>query len=69
MSDCRCSKKEQEILKNIKLCQINQKDVADGIYGASKKEIDLLKVAQQKRHVRQKNYLFRDGDTDLISNN
>ena len=69
VSDCRRSKKEQETLKNIKSRKINQKDVVDGVYRASKKEIDLLKVAQQKRHARQKNYLFGDDDTDLTSNN
>ena len=51
-SDCLCSKKEQETLKHVKSRRINKKDVAEGIYGASKKEIDLLKVGQHKRHVR-----------------
>ena len=49
-SDCRCIKKEQETLKNIKSRKINPKEVADGVYGASK--IDLLKEVQHKRHVR-----------------
>ena len=50
-------------------CQINQNVVADGVYVASKEEMEILKVAQQKRHAIQKKYLFGDNDTDLTSNN
>ena len=63
----RC-KKEQETLNNIISRKINQNDVADGVYVASKEEMEILKVAQQKRHAIQKNYLFGDNDTDLTSN-
>ena len=69
VSDCCHSKKEQETLNNVISRQINQNDVADGVYVALKEEIEILKVAQQKRHKIQKNYLFSDNDTDLISNN
>ena len=69
VSYCRRSKKEQETLKNIKSRKINQKDVADGVYGALKEKNVILKVAQQKHYERQKNYLFGDSDTDLTFNN
>ena len=49
--------------------QINQNDVADGVYVATKEEMGILTVAQQKRHAIQKKYLFGDNDTDLTSNN
>ena len=68
VSDCRRSKKEQETLNNIISRKINQNDVADGVYVASKEEMEILKVAQQKRHAIQKKYLFGDNDTDLTSN-
>ena len=68
VSDCRWSKKEQETLNNILLRKINQNDDT-GVYVASKDEIEILKVAQQKRHEIQKNNLFGDNATNLASNN
>ena len=68
VSDCRRSKKEQETLNNIISRKINQNDVADGVYVASKEEMEILAVAQQKRHAIQKKNLFGDNDTDLTSN-
>ena len=35
-SNCRCSKKAQETLKNVKSRKLNQKDVAEGVYGTLK---------------------------------
>ena len=67
VSDCRCSKKEQDTLNNILLRQINQNDDT-GVYVASKDEIEILREAQQKRHVIQKNYLFGDNTANLTSN-
>ena len=69
VSDCRRSKKEQETLNNIMSRQINQNDVVDGVYVATKEEMKILTVAQQKCHAVQKKYLFGDNDTDLTSNN
>ena len=69
VSDYRYSKKEQETLNNIMSRPINQNDVTDGVYVASKEEMEILAVTQQKRHAIQKKYLFGDNDTDLTSNN
>ena len=63
MSDCRCSKKEQETLNNKLSRKINQNDVADGTYSASKDKFEILKLAQQKRRAIQKNYYIIDNDT------
>ena len=68
VSDCRCSKKEQDTLNTILLRKVNQNDDA-GVYVASKDKIGILKAAQQKRHEIQKNYLFGDNATNLTSNN
>ena len=68
VSDYRCSKKEQDSLNNILLRKINQNDDA-GVYIASKDEIEILKVAQQKRHEIQTNFLFGDNAINLTSNN
>ena len=57
VSDCCRSKKEEVTLKNM------QPDVANGIYEVSKEEMDILNVAQQKRHEIQHNYSFGDSDT------
>ena len=57
VSDCCRSKKEEVTLKNM------QPDVANGIYEVSKEEMDILNVAQQKRHEIQQNYFFGDKDT------
>ena len=69
LSDCRPSKIEEETLKNIKLCKINQKDVANGIYVVSKEKMDILKEAQQKRHEIQHKYLYGGSNTESTSNN
>ena len=63
MSDCRRTKKEEVTLKNM------QPDVVNGIYEVSKEEMDILKVAQQKRHEIQHKYVFGDSDTESTSNN
>ena len=62
-SDCCCSKKEQETLNNKLSRKINQNDVADGTYSASKDKFEILKVAQQKRRAIQKYYYIIDNDT------
>ena len=67
VSDCRCSKKEQDTLNNILLRQINQNDDT-GVLVASKEEIEILRKGQQKRHVIQKNYLFRNNTANRTCN-
>ena len=67
-SDCRRSKDEQKTLNNIMSRQINQNIDADGVYIASKEEMEILVVAQQKRHAIQQKYLFGDNDCDPTSN-
>ena len=66
VSDCHRTKKEPGTLGNIKSHKSNQEDVVEGVYGASKKEIDLLKVEQQKRHVIQNDYIYNADDANTF---
>ena len=67
-SDCRRSKDEQKTLNNIMSRQINQNIDADGVYIASKEEMEILVVAQQKRLAIQQKYSVGDNDCDPTSN-
>ena len=67
ITDCRCSKEEQDTMNNIELRQINQNNDT-GVLLASKEEIEILRKGQQKRYVIQKNYLFPNNTANRTCN-
>ena len=67
ITDCRCSKEEQDTMNNIELRQINQNNDT-GVLLASKEEIEILRKGQQKRYVIRKNYLFPNNTANRTCN-